>query len=176
MWCYVNKKKQALLYAYDRGYRVTPEGEVVSPSGIIRKLKCSKSNPRLSFTVRSRILGIMDNVFVHRLQAYQKFGEAIFEEGIEVRHLDNDKFNNSYSNIGIGTGIENMMDIPLHERIERSHHAVLKITKHSEIAEDVRNLRESGATYKDITNKFDISKSTINHILHHAIKTSPFYE
>lgn len=40
---------------------------------------------------------------IHRLQAYQKFGDKIYEDGIVVRYLNGDRYDNSYDNIGIGT-------------------------------------------------------------------------
>lgn len=51
-------------------------------------------------------------IYKHRLIAYAKYGDLIFEPGIEVRHLDNNSFNNHPTNIDIGTRSMNMLDLP----------------------------------------------------------------
>ena len=86
--------------AFDKGYRVDREGivhgikvEVLSaPPG-------NKGYPRFSIHIGKKF----KSVHVHRLQAYQKFGQAMFQEGIQVRHLNGNKLDNSWNNIAIGT-------------------------------------------------------------------------
>ena len=61
------------------------------------------------FTVRLKT-GEKVTVLVHKLQAYQKFGEAMFEFNIVVRHMNDNSLHNNWENIELGTQIENMRD------------------------------------------------------------------
>ena len=61
----------------------------------------------------------------HHLQACQKFGDKIYEEGMVVRHLDGNPLNNTWDNIEIGTDYDNHMDRSRKDRVE---HAI-KATK-----------------------------------------------
>ena len=58
------------------------------------------------------LFGERFGIKVHRLQAFIKFGDAIYKDGIQVRHLNGDSHDNSFSNIEIGTASQNQMDIP----------------------------------------------------------------
>lgn len=46
----------------------------------------------------------------HRVVAYRKFGEIVFEKGMCVRHLDGNKSNNHPDNLAIGTNQDNIDD------------------------------------------------------------------
>ena len=67
-----------------------------------------KNVPYYQFSVRhgKKIL----KCYVHRLIAFQKFGDQIFKTGIVVRHLNCNSLDNSESNIEIGSQFENKMD------------------------------------------------------------------
>ena len=112
-----SKRTIALETAYDKGYRVV-EGEVITPSGTVLALVGRKYLRFSTMTVN----GIYP-VPVHRLVAYQKYGEKLFEKGICVRHLDGDAFNNLPNNIAIGTYRDNAMDIPVEDRMRSVEHA-----------------------------------------------------
>lgn len=73
-----------------KGYTVTRDG-VVYYKGRKRSPTISKSN---YYRFNIRINGINVPIFVHRLQAYQKFGDRMFNPGIVVRHLDGNSLNN----------------------------------------------------------------------------------
>jgi len=97
--------------AYDRGYRVTNEGVLMNPEG--KPLKGSLNHSGyFRASIRSKKKGKKRPVFTHRLMAFQKFGDAMFEPGIQVRHLDRNSKNNSCDNIAIGTARDNTMDVP----------------------------------------------------------------
>lgn len=88
------------------GYRVSPNGEIVLRiTGASVPLSSSKRGYK-RFQVRER----KKTCLLHRLQAYQKFGESLYEPGIEVRHLNNCGADNCIENIGIGTHSENLSD------------------------------------------------------------------
>jgi hypothetical protein len=106
---------------------------------------------------------------IHRLVAFLNFGDRIFNKKLQVRHLDNNKLNNKNNNIKLGTASENMHDIPEEERIEHSIHSGSFIRKFSDkTVKEIREMRASGATYKDIYNKFGVVKSTAHYIINNA--------
>jgi len=101
----LNKRSRALLFAYNKGYRII-NGKIINPKG--KTIKGHNANGYLNFGVNTK--EFHDNVPVHRLLAYQKYGNQILEEGIVVRHLDGNSLNNLEENIVIGTQSDNMMD------------------------------------------------------------------
>lgn len=156
----MNIKREKL--AYEKGYRVR-DGIVYGLKNNIRKPDiCRKGYYRFTFPMGSR----KDNtrkmycVWVHRLVAYQKYGDQIFEEGIEVRHLDGNSLNNLDGNIEIGTHSDNMMDIPQEQRrINAGNQS--RIYPHKEVLDYYNQTR----SYKKTMEKFGIkSKGTINYI------------
>ena len=149
--------------AYDRGYRVSDEGIVSSTKnenigGII--------NGYHFITIR--VDGNCRNIRSHRLLAYQKYGDKIYEPGTVVRHLDGDSNNNHINNIAIGTYSENMMDIPKEVRIAKAKHATSFVKKHdhSEILKFYHKVK----SYKMTMEKFGISsKGTLYFIIKKSI-------
>lgn len=105
-----SKRMDALIYAYNIGYRVDKDGRVVSPRGVSLVLQVN-ANGYKYFNVRYR--GKVRHVDVHRLQAAQKYGfQKMLEKGIETRHLDNCKLHNAVYNIAVGTHKENCNNTP----------------------------------------------------------------
>lgn len=146
--------KKALLKAYQKGYRVkdgiayNPKGE--SLSGTL------DSSGYIMFSPTK-----FDKVFIHRLVAYQKYGDRIFEDGIQVRHKDNNKLNNFEDNILIGNQSQNMMDIPKQQRrINASKQG--KKHPHDEIIDFYNESR----SYQQTMQQFELSsKGTLYYIL-----------
>ena len=151
-----NEKK-----AYDKGYRITKEGEVIGVKGFT--VGHYSQNGYLRFKIRDEN-GENKNASAHRLQAYQKFGERIYEPGTVVRHLDGDQKNNHVDNIAIGTMKDNIMDIPAQKRIDRALHATSFVRKYDK--KEVREFHEIKGSYKTTMEHFGISsKGTLHHIL-----------
>ena len=101
----------------------------------------------------------------HRLQAYQKYGNDIYKEGIVVRHLNGDRYDNSYNNIAIGTIKDNKHDIPIELVSINCGYVRRKYDK--DTVENIRRDKEQGLTYSQLMTKYNISsKGTINYILH----------
>ncbi len=155
-----NKINKILVWAYNKGYRVNEFGEPMGLRG--NKLYVSYTNKGYgSFNVRYE--GKVTRVFLHRLQAYQKYHTKIFEDGIMVRHLDGNSKNNSVTNIKIGNQSDNMMDIPKKKRVLNASNP-----KHNH--EEVIKMIDSGMTYKEITKLLGISKGTISYINNKSLK------
>lgn len=97
------------ILAVERGYSITPQGELINPRGKVVRGKIDGWGYRHTVLKRD---GRSKTLRFHRLQAYTKFGEAIYTQGLETRHLDSNPANNAIDNIGLGTHQQNMDDVP----------------------------------------------------------------
>lgn len=147
-----------IIIAYNKGYRVSSYGIVHSPVGKIRKTRTKKNKLYLYFLLF--VDGKNRLVYVHKLQAYQKFKDNLFKKEVVVRHKDGNPKNNSYENILIGTQKDNNRDklseVSMRTAIHASQFArVWSDDKLKEIFDD-RYLR--GYTYSMLRDKYGISK------------------
>lgn len=150
-----NEKK-----AYEKGYRITEEGEVIGLKG--SKVGFFAQNGYLRFKIKED--GADKNASAHRLQAYQKFGDRIYQNGTVVRHLDGDQKNNHIDNIEIGSMRDNVMDRPAQERLEHALHATSFVRKYDR--NEVKEFHKESGSYKLTMEHFGISsKGTLHHIL-----------
>lgn len=169
---------EILLLAWNKGYRIDSEGNVTNSKGKIVRgnvdargykvvgIAVSRDNLKKGSTVRF--------VGFHRLQAYKKYGEAIFDHSLHARHYDGNQLNNSWENIILGTASQNMMDIKKEVRTARSLRAASftrSFTK--EQVNRMREMRREGFTYLAIAKTFG-SKSK-GHI-HQIITSNRFYQ
>lgn len=163
----VSKQELITKTSFDRGYVVDKSGNVYNKDG--KQISIGKSKKGyFSFNIRLEKGVNPTRSFVHRLQAYQKFGDKIFEAGIVVRHLNGESTDNSYENIGIGTYSDNSLDVPKEKRIQQSSKANLKYD-HKAIIND----RENGLSFNEIMIKHGISsKGTISFILKKSLEST----
>lgn len=164
----MNKANSTIKKAVDSGMLKVVNGEVYY-NGKKRKLRyCKLVGNYTRVTVNIYSDGVSRPIFVSRLVAYIKYGDKIFEKGIQVRHLDGDSTNNDSNNIAIGTQSENMMDKPEEERIRLAHNALKYYRKFND--KQLQNIREfyrETRSYKQTMEKFNIvSKGTLNYIIH----------
>lgn len=146
--------------AAKRGYVVTEDGIALNPHG--EEIGDYIANGY--YTSNIRVSGKGVKLKVHRLQAYQKYGDKIFEEDIVVRHYNGNSLDNSWDNILIGNQSDNMMDIPEQIRIKKAKYATSFIRKYDK--REVRNFHNIEKSYKLTMEKFNISsKGTLNYIL-----------
>ena len=158
--------------AYEKGYRII-DGEVYNPSGV--KLNPTSTSPSgyIRFSVsrgrRNRV-----GVFIHQLVAYQKYGDKVYESGIQVRHLDGNRLNNCESNILLGTQSDNMMDIPSDDRKAYSVHAASHLRKFTDQeVKEIREFHRQGNPYSVVMVKYNISsKGSLHYILNVEYQTS----
>lgn len=162
----LSKNNEKLIYAYKKGYRCI-DGNVYSSFNNKLALTLHKSTGYLTFNIKLKNKNAT-MVYVHRLVAYQKFGDKLFEPGIETRHLDNNKLNNLDENIKIGTKSQNMMDKPKEERTRISKmgsEVARKINKKYDY-EEIKDFYNRCRSYAQTMRKFDISsKGTLHYIL-----------
>lgn len=148
------------IIAKEKGYTITSDGTVYSPKGNIVGTHGKNGYRYFSFRVNGKIT----KVYFHRFQAYNKFGDAIYEDNIVVRHLDGNYLNNSESNIDLGTNSDNMMDIPKEVRIRKSSNASKKYP--DVLVQMIRLDKEKGMSYKELMIKYNISsKGTLSYII-----------
>jgi len=188
-----SKSAEHLLDAYAKGYRVV-DGNVFTPGGRQLTLRVQRTRGRgyLDFSARlySRAVSKHSHhICVHQLVAYQKFGDAVFEPGIVVRHLDGDCRNNLPDNIALGTDHDNYMDRPPEDRMQHACIAATHKRKFSDeqmekiraffveaTAWDAEHRRRGSKTvpsaFERTMTEFGISsKGTMHHILQHDYKT-----
>jgi hypothetical protein len=150
---------EALLLAYNKGYRVKGERVFNASGKEIKTRERSRkwSKPYRQFNIKFN--GCSTPVIVHRLLAYQKFGDRIFSSGVVVRHLDD-------GSISIGTQQENSMDRPKAQRIKEATKAARSPRyDHGEVAVWYES---NGFSIADTCDKFGMARSTLYNILDKA--------
>jgi hypothetical protein len=159
----MSKINAALRLASLKGYRVTELGEVINALGGVRKcqIKRNRHDLRKVFNVGLGG-GVRFPVPVHKLVAFQKFGEAMFEPGIQVRHLDGNSLNNCPENIELGTQSDNAMDRPPEDRQAHSRHAASHNIAY-DWAEVERDYFEHDLGFKKLAAKYGMSVGTLSH-------------
>ncbi len=147
--------------ATERGYKVTNDGVLLNAKNKSIGSLDGYGYKRIALEFNGRKLVL----FAHRLQAYQKYGEAIYSKGILVRHLDGDKTNNSIDNIAIGTNRDNIMDRPVEDRVRHANNATKKTIKYNR-DEVVEFHNRNGKVSKVTMEHFGItSTGTLHYIL-----------
>lgn len=162
----MSMKNLAIIYLYNKGYRIKGSS-IINPQGIVLKPRCYSGYPTITVNL-SPIINKRKYmpVRVHRIAAYQKYGDKIFEGGIQVRHLDGDSTNFRLSNLSIGTASDNVMDIPKQRRISRAQHASSFLIKYTmEVVKLIKTDRDDGMTYPEMEKKYKMSRSALWYII-----------
>lgn len=147
----------AIIDAYKKGYRVNEQGQLVSPKGSIRSSREGKNG----YLQINHHVGKSQMVLsIHRLCAYQKFGDIVFATDC-VRHLDGNKKNNSPSNIEIGTFSDNCLDIPKEKRIRYAKNASSHQTTYrsESVINEIKEYYKRTGSYKLTKQKYGIASS-----------------
>lgn len=157
----MTKKNQALIVLKEKGYTIK-NGKVYSPDNVELTLKADE-NGYLCFNTRLNN-NQMIRVRLHRYIAYLKYGNDLFQPGLQVRHLDGNQLNNKFDNIGIGTCQQNNLDKDINVRLQSALVATSHVKIHDHVA--ILKRRNEGATYKELMEEFGItSKGTISFIV-----------
>lgn len=163
----MGKLNDYIKEAHLKGYYINSEGYAISPYN--KKLSCTTSSfGYKKFTIRCST-SERATIFVHRLAAYQKYGDKIFEPGIQVRHLDGNPSNNKPENLSLGTQSDNMMDIPEDARKKSGRYASsFRIKYNNNNIELMKQDRRLGMKYAELMTKYGItSKGTLSYIMNH---------
>ena len=88
----------------------------------------------------------------------------IYNEELVVRHLNNNRFDNSKKNIAIGTHRQNSLDIPKEKRVEMARHAGTKYN--AEKVKQIKSFYNETKSYKLTKKMFGLTSSgTLHHII-----------
>jgi hypothetical protein len=147
------------IYAYEIGYRVTEDGFLQSPSG--KYIGSINSSGYIKFSIQNKRKRYA--ILAHRLQAYQKYGEKIYQKGLQVRHLNNNKQDNSYSNIALGTNKQNIADRDRDSVIKQALYASSFTKKYD--YNKVKYYYNKTRSYKLTMQEFNISSSSALHYI-----------
>lgn len=90
--------------AYNKGYRITEKGDLYHTNG--RKYKKSIVKKQWRFSVKIKD-GNNLNIAISRLQAYQKYGDELYDYSA-VSFIDGNRLNCSVDNISLGFDWENI--------------------------------------------------------------------
>lgn len=118
----LSKLAKATVFAYERGYRVAPNGDVIAPRGNVRKchVKATSASRYPHCTFNLRFGDEVIPVVTAQLAVYQKYGLSALRDGIVVRHLNNRSLDNRLRNVTIGSRTDNAFDVPAAERRRRA--------------------------------------------------------
>lgn len=157
-----SKINKSVVYAFNKGYRVRKDGVVVNPKGGVIKGNIDSRGYK-KFNIRLNGKESFP-VYIHKLCAYQKYGDIVFQTDC-VRHLDGNPLNNCPDNIEIGTQKDNMMDIPKDVRQKKAEYATSFVRKYNK--NEVRDFyKQNGNSYKKTMNHFGMtSKSALWFVL-----------
>ena len=100
-----------IIAAHAAGYRAGQDGRVHHPDGSDCKLVKHRRTGYWYFAAR----GCSSPLSLHRFIAFQLFGEEALSAAC-VRHLNDDRDDNSFANIAFGTHSQNQFDIPQGKR------------------------------------------------------------
>lgn len=151
----MTKRDKGIKNFFEKGYTIDSKGIVYNKK--FEKLKLTEESGYYYITIRIPDSKIPVKIRIHRLQAYKKFGDKIFEKGIVVRHLNGNSKNNCYDNIEIGTQSENMYDKSINERNP------IKF-ENRDNKDEILNLIIKGNSITSISKEFDVPRSTLNDI------------
>lgn len=154
--------------AYDKGYRILNDGVIIGLRGQVVKGDIDMWNYR-RFKIRD-VNGKNKNIKASRLQAYQKFGDTMFKDGIVVRHLNGDSLMDTKENIVIGTESDNRMDIPQNIRQQMAQKAASKTKRFSDDQiREIRKDREDGFKLQGLVEKYGATKGNISDIVNRKL-------
>ena len=156
----MNNLQKTLVETFEKGYRVR-NGIAYRHDGYAMS-SIKDRNGYLFFKPTKNT-----PVYIHRLVAYEKYEDQIFDPNIEVRHLDGNLKNNNHDNISLGDHSRNMMDQPKEQRIARAKHASSFRRKFTDEQEqEIKEYYNYTKSYKETMGEFGItSKGTLHYIL-----------
>lgn len=148
--------------AYQSGYRITAQGRMIDPQGqpvtgaIKDGLKLSTIN----------CSGVSISIYHHELQAYQKYGNLLFEDGNMIHHKNRLLLDNAWENISLYNADGLPLEVPEQVIYDNSLHGHRKPkrTKYNHTA--IKQFHEACRSYKKTMDHFGIkSKGTLHKIL-----------
>ncbi len=171
----LSKGLKFLVQAVSVGYVIDFYGNVFGPKGkILKPYIRGKIVKYKHFTFNCK--GKTYPIRFSRLQAYQKFGDKIFDKKLVARHLNGNSMDDSWDNIELGTYSQNMMDKPLAKRLEHSEKAAKHARKYkseflSVLFYDKYNKNMS---YKQLKEKYGICLSELSFLFNKSLYSKSY--
>jgi len=154
-------KNKLIIEAFTLGYKISKD-RLLNPYGV---LVAQKLDDKGYYSVMLGPRGARTRIRMHRLIAFDKFGNDMFNYQC-VRHKNGNQTDNSHDNLILGTHSDNRMDMPEHVRKHLGKYAASKNRKLSAKEVDtLRSDRNNGMSYKQLTDKYGIAKSTVSYIV-----------
>lgn len=124
-----------------------------------KQIPNAKGYMKVTFHINGKTKGF----FVHRL-VLSHFNPCDGMDKLQVNHIDGNKKNNGLSNLEWCTQSENQIHAFKHGLITRkgTHNSQARLTEEQVI--DIANMIMNNVTYKEIMEKYDISKSLLSAI------------
>lgn len=161
----LSKVNKYIIQFFEIGYNINKDGNIIRKNLSIKNVFPENGSGYQYITVRLP-MKYNARIPIHKIQAYKKFGNEMFEEGIMVRHLDGNPLNNSWDNIEIGTNSDNMMDRDSECRKNSATLASRRMQDNIRTYEDRCKIYEdlkNGMSYNEIMKKHNVSsKGTLS--------------
>jgi hypothetical protein len=160
----MKNNKESILLAVSKGYHFDANDNLIGThKNIIHPRKNNNGYPRFNIKIKGKQI----SVAVHRLKAYFLYGDLIFREDYEVRHLNGIRADWSNKNIAIGTTHDNRLDMPKEIRLKTAVNATSHMRKITEQQrKEIRDLKDSGLKLIDIAKLYGLkSKGTVSMII-----------
>jgi hypothetical protein len=158
---YLNNQiiKNSIVAASRSGYYVTAKGRL-KYRGYDHEICVFKDKDNYKYFKFQNALIKNKSVYIHKLQAYQKFGYDLFNSKL-VRHLDDDSLNNRIENIDIGSYSQNQKDRRRFTLVSAS----IKLSNYTiQQRVYIRNLITLGHSSSEIELMLNIRKGAANYI------------
>ncbi len=154
--------------AFDKGMRVQHDGSVIGIRGRLLKTVMNDGYRCVSIRVGPG-RGTTRPFKVYWLQAYQKFGEALFPAET-VRHLNNKSDDDGWDNLALGTHHDNQMDRPLAMRLRCVQAAAnaRRVLTEAQVIE-MRRLRREGRTGVYLSRLYAVSCGTVSDVVNYKL-------
>lgn len=152
-----SRHAETVRWAFERGYRVQEDGCCLSPKGRLLIAHIATGRRYAVIVIRGS-----HKFCVHKLAAFQLFGEASFADGVHVRHLDGNSRNNSHANLALGTAAENNAD-KSREALARSGAAAARAVRRltDEQVDAIRVRYGNGERGAALAQEFGVARSTL---------------
>lgn len=148
----LSKASRAIIRMSEKGYTVNDIGEVFNPIG--RKIGSKGCDGYISYSFRPTPKESPVAISLHRFVGYKKYGDVIFNEGIQCRHLNDVKDDNRPDNICIGTAKDNYND-SVRNNVDRR--------KNFNKIELIESQQTIG--FNNTVRKYGVSKAYLTHLL-----------
>lgn len=157
----VSGSNNCIRKSFELGARALSDGVPVNRDGIPLRVSIHNKTAYMQFTHP----GCRSPIPLHRFIAYQIYGEIALEAEC-VRHLNDDRWDNSFTNIVYGTVTQNLLDIPFQKRKEMGRHRNMGRRRFS--PEQVREIKlslDSGSKILHLAKKYNCGLGSIANII-----------